>query len=569
MKLGKLLLFVVVLAVVAVVYFIFTKGNDGIVTATTQESFLDVGAGKRGDDPLYSEEIRKNSALTMEARDKTERLAAQFEQLRREKATSEKRLSDALSKIDQLTQLRSDSDQKHRETLETIQSLQETIKQLQSQAVQANESPKAAEIEQSVKEAYAAQIKQLNDTINQLSDSITQSAEENAAKMQQLEQQLTEQAQQAELNLKQAEVAETTTAPVAPQVSETKADNAITYPYGFTAPMSPNNNQEPTGNSAGGLVENLADKAKQTAQRFINTGESGRLPLPSQSHTNSQSTTQAAVSQTTAQAIPPFSATTTAATEAETEEDIEWETVFPVYTLPPNTILSDSLLVTPIIGRVPLAGGNVTDPFFFKVEVGQENLVANGHQVPGIAKMIASGYATGVREQSCVRGYIDSLTFVFVDGRIVTHGQASSEGTGNEASIGYLADQWGKPCIRGRYINNAKSYLMSRGMAAFVEAAAAGLSQSQLNQTQTADGNYQAVLDGNVWSYILGQGISGSAGELAEYVRERTANAFDVVYVEQAQSVQIFLNQMVPIDYDSEGRKVQYYAEPAQETYYD
>ena len=103
----------------------------------------------------------------------------------------------------------------------------------------------------------------------------------------------------------------------------------------------------------------------------------------------------------------------------------QWETVFPVYTLPPNSILSNAMLVTPIIGRVPLPnrGGKVEDPFFFKVEIGGANLAANGHQIPGVAKMIASGYATGIRDQQCVRGYIDSLTFIFIDGRILTRSE--------------------------------------------------------------------------------------------------------------------------------------------------
>ncbi|PID64364.1 MAG: hypothetical protein CR962_01630, partial [Gammaproteobacteria bacterium] len=186
----------------------------------------------------------------------------------------------------------------------------------------------------------------------------------------------------------------------------------------------------------------------------------------------------------------------------------EWQTVFPVYTLPPNTVLANSTLITPIIGRVPLANNKgrevVADPFFFKVEIGADNLAANGHRIAGVSKMIASGYATGVREQSCVRGYIDSLTFVFVDGRIVTHGEQSQNGTGNNEALGYLADTWGKPCIRGRYINNAKDYLMSRGLASFVEAAANGLSQSQMSSRIGADGSQQAILSGDVWKYVLG-----------------------------------------------------------------
>ena len=248
-----------------------------------------------------------------------------------------------------------------------------------------------------------------------------------------------------------------------------------------------------------------------------------------------------------------------------------WETVFPVYTLPPNTMLTNAMLVTPIIGRVPLPnrGGKVEDPFFFKVEIGGANLAANGHQIPGVAKMIASGYATGIRDQQCVRGYIDSLTFIFIDGRIVTQGKASGEGSSSGDVLGYLSDPWGKPCIHGRYINNADSYLRSRGTAAFIEAAAEALSQGQVNYKQNSDGNYSAALSGDVWKFVFGRGVSGSAAEFAQYVRERTADTFDVVYVNQGQPVQIMLDKMIPIDYDAKARKVNYYRDPKTKRRYD
>ena len=254
----------------------------------------------------------------------------------------------------------------------------------------------------------------------------------------------------------------------------------------------------------------------------------------------------------------------------QVEQKTEWPTVFPVYTLPPNTVLANSVLLTPMVGRVPFGRTNdVQDPFFFRVEVGSDNLAANGHQIPGVAKMIVSGYAVGVREQQCARGYIDSLTFIFVDGRIVTKGKASTEGSSNGQALGYLSDPWGKPCIRGEYINNAGDYIKSRSMAAFLEAAAEGLAQGQVSYRQNSDGNYQAIMDGNVWRFVFGKGVSGSAAEIADYVRERTANAFDVVYVRQGLPVQIMLDAMVEIDYDANARKVNYYAEPKKSSRYD
>ena len=52
--------------------------------------------------------------------------------------------------------------------------------------------------------------------------------------------------------------------------------------------------------------------------------------------------------------------------------------------------------------------------------------------------------------------------------------------------------------------------------------------------------------------------MSSTAAEIADYVRERAMDAFDVIYVPQAQKVQIILEQQVNIDYDMAGRKVSY-----------
>ena len=193
-------------------------------------------------------------------------------------------------------------------------------------------------------------------------------------------------------------------------------------------------------------------------------------------------------------------------------------------------MLNGAVTLTPLVGRVPV-GGNVNDPFKFQVELGAANLAANGHRIPGVAKVIAAGTVIGNREQSCVRGSINVLTFIFADGRIhtVDSGNGNNNATGG---LGYIADPWGKPCIRGEYINNGSEYLSSRAGAAFLEGLANAYGNAQLRRT--------------------------TAAEIADYVRERAMDAFDVIYVPQAQKVQIILEQQVNIDYDMAGRKVSY-----------
>ncbi len=234
----------------------------------------------------------------------------------------------------------------------------------------------------------------------------------------------------------------------------------------------------------------------------------------------------------------------------------------PVYTLHNASMLSDSVSVTPIIGRVP-NGGSVTDPFRFRIVTGGTNLMANGHQVPGVKNAIWAGYAVGVREESCVRGYLDTVSFVFEDGRVVTQTSGKqnqiSSSTATSQTLGYLADPYGKPCLTGTLINNASQYLKGQAGAAFLEGMAAAYAQSQTTVRDYGTGGMSSYVDGDVYAYGLGLGISKSAAELADYVRQRSANAFDVVYFPSNQKVQVMIESQIDIDYDPSGRKVAHF----------
>ncbi len=502
--LGKFLLGLVTVCAIAIGIFTFTRGGGNTTDMTMSgNDFTKIEAGKRGDDPIYSEEIKRNTALTLQAQDKAARLERELESMKRDKESSDRQTQQLLSVLENLkTEI---NDLKNGTNTET-----------------------GGQADKVLQQQLEGKLKTITDSIEKLNTANAEREAQNQARIAELESALAIQNNQLTSQATQ---------------HKTSASSGIVYPYGGIKAESIDGKKASISNK---IEETFAGVSNYFGVNGGNTNITGGVQNNGKDK------------------VPTFVAPTVKK---------QWETVFPVYTIPPNTVLADSTLITPIIGRVPLPGtagkGNITDPFFFKVEVGAENLAANGQKIPGVAKIIASGYSTGIREQSCVRGYIDSLTFIFVDGRIVTQGESSGEGSSNGEALGYLADPWGKPCIRGNYINNAKEYLMSRGMAAFVEAAAAGFSQSQIDTREDGDGTKQAVLSGNVWKYILGQGISGTASEVAGYVRDRTADAFDVVYVEQAQPVQIWLNKMIPIDYDSKARKISYYDEPQEINQYD
>src|SRR5699024_1480440 len=91
----------------------------------------------------------------------------------------------------------------------------------------------------------------------------------------------------------------------------------------------------------------------------------------------------------------------------------------PVYTVPKNSTLAGSVSMTALLGRVPI-NGTVQNPYPFKVVVGRKNLTTNGIVLPEIKGAIVSGHGVGDWTLSCVRGTVQSITFVFADGRVRT-----------------------------------------------------------------------------------------------------------------------------------------------------
>ncbi|WP_298641054.1 TrbI/VirB10 family protein [uncultured Cardiobacterium sp.] len=525
MPVGKLFLYTIFAMVLGVVYFLFIREEPSTLPRPAQQTAGAVdnattATTRRGDDTTYAEEVRRNTELTRATQDKQENLERQLAEAREQSSNDSAALQTKLEEL--------------KKQLAKMEQTTQTAREAEQNAAKA---------------VMADEMKALQESIDSLKQShqTTQAASE--ARIAQLEQ---------ELAASRAGAGETPPLPVddKPPLPDVYGTGSITLPYSFAgdgaaarsaAVRQSERATSDTAASAGGDL--LSEVQADLARTFGGTAGALANGVP-----DPQPTTRA-------RPLPQ---------PGQVQKEAQWPTVFPVYTLPPLTTLSDALLVTPIIGRVPIRNDRqLDDPYFFRAEIGGKNLAANGHQIPGVAKMIVSGYATGVREQSCVRGYIDALTFIFIDGRIVSHGQASHDGTSSGDALGYLTDPWGKPCLRGRYINNAGEYLYSRGTAAFIEAAAEGLAQSQVNYRQDNNGNFTAMLDGNIWRYVFGKGISGTASEFADYVRERTAGAFDVVYVEQGRPVQIMLNKQIEIDYDAKARKVNYYTEPRRARRYD
>lgn len=246
------------------------------------------------------------------------------------------------------------------------------------------------------------------------------------------------------------------------------------------------------------------------------------------------------------------------------EEEAEAQPVRPVYTVPKNSTLIGARAFTALIGRVPIGeAARVTDPYFFKLLIGRDNLVANGHEIPEIAYAVVSGEAIGDWNLRCVSGDVTSLTFVFEDGRVVTIPEPDdvSGGSANtkRVRLGGLSDDYGNPCVSGERISNAATYLGQSVAVLTAGAAAEGIAAAQTTSVASGyTGGATTVVDGDIGRYAAGRGLSGAAQEVARWLRARQAQEYDVIYVPPGAQVAVHVDEELRIDYDPAGRLVHY-----------
>ncbi len=243
----------------------------------------------------------------------------------------------------------------------------------------------------------------------------------------------------------------------------------------------------------------------------------------------------------------------------------------PMYTINDGATLFANTTMTALMGKVPF-GNKVTDPYRFKIVTGGENLAASSKYIAkAIEEVIWTGYTAGNAEQSCVRGYLDTVTLIFEDGTIstTTTKKQTSRDTNETAYLGYITDEWGKPCIRGTYYDNGSQYLRNRTGIAALAATAEGISQVQTEVTRDSNGERTASVSGDFGAYVGGQALSGAARETLDYVRERSLNALDLVYVPTGTPVTMHVEAQIEFNYDPDGRRLSHVSTGVANAYLD
>ncbi|UYZ83079.1 TIGR03752 family integrating conjugative element protein [Entomomonas sp. E2T0] len=243
----------------------------------------------------------------------------------------------------------------------------------------------------------------------------------------------------------------------------------------------------------------------------------------------------------------------------------------PVYTIAQNSTFVGSTAMTALIGRVPV-NGTVSDPYPFKVLVGKDNLAANGFDLPEVHSAVMSGTATGDWTLSCVRGQIDSITFVFEDGTIRTVPEpvkaSRSNGNNNTSNtntskirggLGYISDPVGIPCVSGERKSNAKEYI---GTQSLITAAGAGLASVLSKDDKGSNGGYYSSNNSTSSDRngALNTILSGGVEDVRNWVNKLYGEAFAAIYVPPHAEIAVHIDQEIMIDYEPNGRKVRHNA---------
>jgi len=166
--------------------------------------------------------------------------------------------------------------------------------------------------------------------------------------------------------------------------------------------------------------------------------------------------------------------------------------------------------------------------------------------------MIFSGLGFGDWNLSCVSARLTSATFIFEDGSIVNH---SSQGQ----PLGYISDPSGVPCVAGRFVTNAPSFITQRiGLAGLGAAGSAYAEAQQQRQTSSLTGSTTSTVVGDINKLVAGEAVQSATDEVSRWLLARQKQSFDAVVVNPGVEVSVHLDRSLPLDKSSIARRLRY-----------
>lgn len=209
----------------------------------------------------------------------------------------------------------------------------------------------------------------------------------------------------------------------------------------------------------------------------------------------------------------------------------------PRFYIPP-AILS-GLSLTALVGRIP-RGGAVQDPWPFVAISQNDNLTANGIRLPGLRGILWRGVVRGDVVLSCASASVRSLVYVFDDGTFYVAKAPEQEG------FGYLADKFGNPCLRGEIHTTAPKSMGTHLLASVLAGMGGAFAESQVRRSAAA-GSETAHVEGDAFSYLLGETVQGAASTYGDYLLRFANDTWDAVVVPAGREVDIHITDAIPI----------------------
>ena len=246
----------------------------------------------------------------------------------------------------------------------------------------------------------------------------------------------------------------------------------------------------------------------------------------------------------------------------------------PYYTVPDGATAANAALLTPLIAEVPVSGQLQAPAYPFKAIVSDQDVddmfTANGMPIPpGISGIVLQGYSVGSMSLGCARAYVTKILFVFQNGHFVVYpkekeGNSSSKATQvyPDNALGYLSDQYGNPCMNGKYITDAPKVIASLASLGAVAGAGGAIAQAQETTLVSAEQSTK-LLNGSVGKYAVGYGIGNGAQQALNWYKSRVNDIFDAIFIPSSQhhrpTRMVFnVTKTIPIDLQKNGRTLSY-----------
>ncbi len=126
------------------------------------------------------------------------------------------------------------------------------------------------------------------------------------------------------------------------------------------------------------------------------------------------------------------------------------------------------------------------------------------------------------------------------------------------ASIGYITNPQGVPCISGRRVTDAHKQLFTMGMLGAAKSYFDAKAAAETTTTDNPLGGGSTSVTGNQAAFINNQTYSDSMDTVMDFYSKRMRDTFDVIYVDPAAKVSLNITQDLYIDYNSDARKLAY-----------